>query len=158
MYDPSSRFFFKMGNAKFIEDVEYDGSLELRKTVFEEEYVIIPTVATENDQVFTPEIIYDANLENQDTPELPPIHIEEPAPTHVEKQQQPQLEVPLRRSIRERRLVISDDYIVYLQEHKFDMGLEDDQISFSQAKQCVNSNKWIDAIKDKMKSIEDNDV
>ena len=90
-------------------------------------------------QVITLENIYDANLENQDTPELPPIHIEEPAPTHVDEQQQPQLEVPLRRSISERRSAISDDYIVYLQEHEFDIGLEDDPISFSQAKQCVNS-------------------
>ena len=142
-----------MGNAKFIEDVEYGVSSELRKIVFEEEYVIIPTIATENDQVITPEIIYDAYLENQDTPELPPIHIEELA-----KQQQPQLEVSLRRSIRERRLVISNDYIIYLQEHKFDMGLEDDPISFSQGKQCVNSENWIDAIKDEMKSMVDNDV
>ena len=46
-YDPSSRSFFETGNAKFIEDVEYGGSLELKKIVFEEEYVIIPTVATE---------------------------------------------------------------------------------------------------------------
>ena len=45
------------------------------------EYVIIPTIATENDQVITPEIIYNENLENQDTPELPPIHIEEPTIT-----------------------------------------------------------------------------
>ena len=118
-----------MGNAKFIEDVEYGGSSKLRKIVFEEEYAIIPTVAIENDQVITPEVIYDANLENQDTLELPSIHIGEPAPTHVVEQQQPQLEVPLRRS------AISDDYIVYLQEDEFDMGLEDDPISFNQAKQ-----------------------
>ena len=38
------------------------------------------------------------------------------------------------------------------------MRLEDDPISFSQAKQCVNSKNWIDAIKDEMKSMEDNDV
>ena len=157
-YDPSSRSFFEMGNAEFVQDIEYGGSSELRKIVFEEKYVIILIVATKNDQVITLEIIYDANLENQDTPELPPIHIEEPAPTHVEEQQQPQLEVPLRRSIRERRLVILDDYIIYLQEHEFDMGLEDDPISFSQTKQCINSKNWIDAIKDEMKSMEDNDV
>ena len=77
--------------------------------------VIIPTVATKNDQVITPKIIYDANLENQDMiPELPPIHIEEPTPTQVVEQQQPQLEVSSRRSIRERRSTISDDYIIYL--------------------------------------------
>ena len=50
-YDPSSRSFFETGNAKFIEDIEYGGSSELRKIFFEEEYIIIPTVATKNDQV-----------------------------------------------------------------------------------------------------------
>ncbi|KAL6315442.1 hypothetical protein AAG906_000734 [Vitis piasezkii] len=87
-----------MGNAKFIGGVEYSGSIGLRNFVFEEEYVIISTLATENDQ---------------------------------EKQQHPQLEVLLRRSTRERRMTIPNDYIVYFQEHEFDMRLEDDPISFS---------------------------
>ncbi|RVW48934.1 hypothetical protein CK203_117172 [Vitis vinifera] len=87
-----------MDNAKFIEGVEYGGSTGLRNFVFEEEYVIISTIATENDQ---------------------------------EEQQHPQLEVSLRRSTREKRMTIPNDCIVYLQEHEFDMGLEDDPISFS---------------------------
>ena len=49
-YDPSSKSFFEMGNAKFIEDVEYSGSVKLRDLVFEEEHVTVPTVAIENDQ------------------------------------------------------------------------------------------------------------
>ena len=36
-------------------------------------------------------------------------------------------------------MAIPNDYIVYLQEHEFDMGLKDDPISFSLAKQNVNS-------------------
>jgi hypothetical protein len=39
--------------------------------------------------------------------------------------------VPLRRSTRERRNAISDDYIVFLQEHEDDNGMiEDDPINF----------------------------
>ena len=38
------------------------------------------------------------------------------------------------------------------------MGLEDDPISFNQAKQSVNSHKWIEAMKDEIKSKEHNDV
>ena len=38
------------------------------------------------------------------------------------------------------------------------MRLEDDPMSFSQAKQSVNSHKWIKAMKDEMKSMKDNDV
>ena len=55
-------------------------------------------------------------------------------------------------------MTIPDYYIVYLQEHEFDMGLKDDLISFSQAKKSVNSYKWIEAMKDEMKSMKDNDV
>ncbi|KAL6348287.1 hypothetical protein AAG906_005584 [Vitis piasezkii] len=113
-YDPSYRSFFETGNAKFIEDVELSGREPLRKVVFEEESVSIPTIG------------------------------------HVQ--------VPLRRSTRERRSTISDDYIVYLQEHEFDMGLEDDPISVSQVKQSSNSEKWIETMKEEMKPMKDNGV
>ena len=32
------------------------------------------------------------------------------------------MDIPLRRLERERRPAISDDYIIYLQEHKYDVG------------------------------------
>ncbi|RDY04245.1 hypothetical protein CR513_12068, partial [Mucuna pruriens] len=61
--------------------------------------------------------------------------------TPIEQPQQPQ-EMPLRRSIRERRHVIPDDYIVFLQEHEDDIGLiKDDPINFYQAMQSSNSQK-----------------
>ena len=56
--------------------------------------------------------------------------------------------MPHRRSTRERISTISDDYVVYLQEHEFDMGLEDDPISISQVKQSSDFEKWIEAMKD----------
>ena len=57
----------------------------------------------------------------------------------------------LRRSIRERRSAISNDYIIFLQEHEDGVGLtEDDPINFSQ--------NWIDTMKDEMKSMNDNEV
>ena len=64
----------------------------------------------------------------------------------------------LKRSIRERRSTISDDYAVYLQEHEFHIGLKDDPILVSQVKQSSDSEKWIEAIKDEMKSMKDNSV
>lgn len=48
--------------------------------------------------------------------------------------------------------------MVYLQECEFDVGLEDDPVSFTQVKQCVNSYKWINSKKDEMKLMEDNDI
>ncbi|RVX07135.1 Retrovirus-related Pol polyprotein from transposon TNT 1-94 [Vitis vinifera] len=128
-YDPSTRSFFETGNAKFIEDVELSGR-DIKKGI-------------------------------QDTPEIPPAQVMEPIQVHQEVTQQPQepqVQVPLRRSTRERRSTISDDYVVYLQEHEFDMGLEDDPISVSQVKQSSDSEKWIEAMKDEMKSMKDNGV
>ncbi|RVW88542.1 Retrovirus-related Pol polyprotein from transposon TNT 1-94 [Vitis vinifera] len=147
-YDPSSRSFFEIGNAKFIEDVELSGREPLRKVVFEEESVSILTTGHGH-------IMFDDTIQNvqsiteiQDTPEIPPAQVMEPIQVHEEVTQEPQVQVPLRRSTRERRSTISDDYVVYLQEHEFDMGLEDDPISISQVKQSSNFEKWIEAMKE----------
>ena len=48
--------------------------------------------------------------------------------------------------------------MVYLQESKFDLGIDNDPVSFSQAISNDNSDKWIDAIKDELKSMEHNEV
>ena len=93
-YDPLSISFSESGNAKFIEDVEYSRSVKLMNIVFEEEYVPIPSTTT----VIAHVIMQDANMDNQDSLEISHTHIEEPTPTHVNGQQQPQLEVSLRRS------------------------------------------------------------
>ena len=67
--------------------------------------------------------------------------------------------MPIRRSTREKRSAISSDYVVYLQEHEFDVGmLENDPINFQQAMQNSNSHKWIDAMNEEIKSMADNDV
>ncbi|RVW39847.1 Retrovirus-related Pol polyprotein from transposon TNT 1-94 [Vitis vinifera] len=99
--------------------------------------------------------------EIQDTPEIPPAQVMEPIKVLEEVTQEPQeprVQVPLRRSTREMRSTILDDYVVYLQEHEFDMGLEDDPISVSQVKQSSDSEKWIEAMKNEMKSMKDNGV
>ncbi|RVW38473.1 Retrovirus-related Pol polyprotein from transposon TNT 1-94 [Vitis vinifera] len=165
-YDPSTRSFFETGNAKFIEDVELSGREPLRKVVFEEEFVNIPIITTGHGHVMFNDTIQNVQSITgiQDTPEIPPAQVMEPIQVHQEVTQQPQepqepqVQVPLRKSTRERRSTISDDYVVYLQEHEFDMGLEDDPILVSQVKQSSNSEKWIEAMKDEMKSMKDNGV
>jgi len=48
---------------------------------------------------------------------------------------------------------------VYLQEHEDDISLiEDVSINFCQAMKSSNSQKWIDAMEDDIKSMRDNDV
>ncbi|KAL6322023.1 hypothetical protein AAG906_003165 [Vitis piasezkii] len=136
-YDPSTRFFFETSNAKFIEDVELSGREPLRKVVFEEESVSIPIITTGHGH-----IIFDDTIQNvqsiteiQDTHEIPLTLVMEPIQVHEEVTQQPQepqVQVPLRRSTRERRI--------------------------SQVKQSFDSKKWIEALKDEMKSMKDNGV
>ena len=102
-----------MGNAKFIEDVELSGREPLRKVVFEEKSVNIPII---NIPIITTEhghIMFDDTIQNvqsitgiQDTPEIPPAQVMELIQVHQEVTQQPQephVQVPLRRSTRERR-------------------------------------------------------
>ncbi|KAF2318093.1 hypothetical protein GH714_041438 [Hevea brasiliensis] len=49
-YDPMTKSIFKIGNARFFEDVEFMGGERLKDFVFEEEYVDIPLIAMDNDQ------------------------------------------------------------------------------------------------------------
>mgnify|MGYP001794772631 CR=1 FL=1 len=64
----------------------------------------------------------------------------------------------LRRSTRERRNVILDDYVTFLLEHEDNGMLEDDPINFQQAVRSSNSQKWIDAMNEEFKSMQDNKV
>ena len=50
-------------------------------------------------------------------------------------------------------------FFVFLQEHDEGIGMvEDDPINFHQAMQSSNSQKWIDAINEEYKSMQDNKV
>ena len=67
--------------------------------------------------------------------------------------------MPLRRSTKEWRSAMTDDYIIFLQEHEDDIGLmEDDPINFRQTMKNINSQKWIDTINEKIKFMKDNDI
>lgn len=98
-------------------------------------------------------IVQDDNVEEQINDNLPynEIAINEPI---VEEPQ----EIILRRSHRERRLAISDSNVVYLQESDFDIEINKDLVGFSQAIDSADSNKWIDAMNDEMKFMEQNKV
>ena len=56
-------------------------------------------------------------------------------------------QVALKRSQRERRPAISNDYMVYLHEIGTDLSINvNDPVSFSRAVSCDNSEKWLNAI------------
>ena len=104
-YDPTTKSIFKTGIARFFEDVEFDRGDKDRDFVFEEEYVDIPTIVIDIDQAPIPDIIQEADP-NQNNIQEPPV---------PEEQTLPPLEpMTLRRSTRERRTVVPDDYIVFI--------------------------------------------
>nr|CAN66083.1 hypothetical protein VITISV_028833 [Vitis vinifera] len=156
-YDLAIRSIFETGTATFFEDVEFGGRNQARNIVFEEEEG--STIAFDNVQVSLPIIDQEVNLDPQPTDNIvqPLIANEDIAPE--EQTQQPQENMPLRRSTRERRNAISDDYIVYLQECEVESGMmEDDPINFQQVMKSSNSHKWIEAMNEEYKSMQDNKV
>ena len=56
------------------------------------------------------------------------------------------------------RLTISDDYIVYLQKHEYDVGDVSDLTTYKEAIVSPRSDFWIDAMKDEMTSMSHNKV
>ena len=48
--------------------------------------------------------------------------------------------------------------MIYLQESDFDIGTSKDPILFSQAMESNDSDKWIDAINEELKSMYQNEV
>ena len=68
------------------------------------------------------------------------------------------MDIPLRRSERALKRAILDDYIVYLQEHEYNVGDVSDLTTYKEAIVSPQSNFWIDAMKDEMTSISQNKV
>ncbi|RVW74320.1 Retrovirus-related Pol polyprotein from transposon TNT 1-94 [Vitis vinifera] len=138
-------------------DVEFGGRNQARNIVFEEEER--STIAFDNVQVSLPIIDQEVNLDPQPTDNIVQPLIANEDITPEEQTQQPQENMSLRRSTRERRNAISDDYIVYLQEREVESGMmEDDPINFQQAMKSSNSQKWIEAMNEEYKSMQDNKV
>ena len=63
------------------------------------------------------------------------------------------MDIPLRSSKRECRPSISDDYIVYLQEHEYDVGDVSDPTTCKEVIGSPQSNFSIDAMKEEMTSM-----
>jgi hypothetical protein len=84
----------------------------------------------------------------------------EPIATHEGEQQQPQakdvlnVEAP-RRSQRIKRSAISDDYEVY---NTKEFHMEGDPTSYEEAMRSAHSSKWLEAMKDEMRSMSSNGV
>ena len=63
------------------------------------------------------------------------------------------MDILLRRSERVRRPAISNDYIIYLQEHEYDVGNESNPTTYKKVIVSPQSNFWIDVMKDEITSM-----
>ena len=103
-----------------------------------------------------------ANTTPADTPATVPDVTSNDA--FVENNQQSQTVInvpnnePLRRSQRARKPAIPDDYLTYMSEDTNEPVLDNDPTSFKEAMESEYSSKWLDAMKDEMKSMSTNDV
>ncbi|GJZ30076.1 hypothetical protein Tco_0575123, partial [Tanacetum coccineum] len=88
-------------------------------------------------------------LNNEQTP-----HEKNNLPTQTSEPVRKELNKPAR----VRKSAIPDDYIVYLQEADFGIGIDNDRVSFSQAIKGDKSKMWIDAMKEELKSMAQNKV
>ena len=141
------------------EGTDIGKNMQTEEFAFEEERPGNPTSSTSLD------IVIPSLYEHHDEPVIdePQPVIFEPEPVIDEPQlvvdePQPIVHVPLRRSQRVRRSAIPDDYVVYLQEHDFDLGEDDDPWTYDQAVQSSQSSKWMDAMIDELRSMDTNRV
>ena len=67
-------------------------------------------------------------------------HINDKSINNEQVVDEPQ-EITLRRSERQKRPAISDDYVVYSLEQECDLSIDEDPVSFKQAIECSNSEK-----------------
>ncbi|RDX70551.1 Copia protein, partial [Mucuna pruriens] len=115
-YDLTSRTIFEREMREFLRKLSLGiRMLSLRKDLL---ITLVKSFNRRQCSTIVPDIVPEQNYDEV----LPRTHIEQP--------QQPQ----------ERRHAISDNYIVFLQEHEVDIGLiEDDPINFCQAMKSSNS-------------------
>ncbi|RDX96336.1 hypothetical protein CR513_21008, partial [Mucuna pruriens] len=141
---PLQDHFFETEKEKFIEEVQFRREGNMMCVVFEEELVV------DYEQVFALIIVQEMDLDKTILRFFLSITYSSNSIAQ---------EVPLKKSTRERKSAISDDYVVYLQEHKDDIDLiKEYPINFSQDMQSSNSQKWIDVLNDEIKLMVDNDV
>jgi len=124
------------GNARFIENGQFSGSNEPR-------IVDIKEIQVE---------ILSTSVSDTTTPEEPSHN----AQVQTEKVQP--VETTLRRSTREKRPAISSDYVAYSVEQECDLSVDKDPLSFKQGMNWDDSEKWYNATKEELKSLDNNKV
>jgi len=151
-YSPKhSMKIVETGHTRFTENGEISESIVPRDVEIKEVKMQVPLTCASSSKVIAPSVVLPNNNEEEQHNNEPMIHNE---PIVKEPQ-----EITLRRSQRERRPAISNDYVVYLHEIETNLSINDnDPISFSQTVSCDNSEKWLDVMKEELNSMEHNGV
>ncbi|GJV65502.1 retrovirus-related pol polyprotein from transposon TNT 1-94 [Tanacetum coccineum] len=142
------------GNAKFFENGEVGGSVENQVVYIHEIRDDDPLPMNVHKYTTTPDVVpvfqnQEQHLNNEQTP-----HEEINLPTQTSEP----VGITLNKPARVRKSAIPSDYIVYLHETDFDIGIDNDPVSFSQAIKGDKSEMWIDAMKEELKSMAQNKV
>ncbi|PKU59784.1 Retrovirus-related Pol polyprotein from transposon TNT 1-94 [Dendrobium catenatum] len=122
----------KTENARFIENDESSGSIEPRNVEVKEVGVKISLPITSN-KVVIPIVEKFDNIQDE---QMNDYTSQNEIVTNEPIIDEPQ-EIALRRSTRVKRYVILNNYMVYFQESDFDLGIDDDPASFSQAIESI---------------------
>ena len=116
----------EIGNARFVENGKISGNDESRKVNLEKIRVDIPPPFPTQD-IVVPQPIQQVEGNEQHYGNDSPLHKDITTKNNVESLQS----AVLRKSQQKRRPAISYNYMVYLQESDFDIGINKDSISFS---------------------------
>ena len=84
--------------------------------------------------------------------------VDPPVVAEVAQPAEPVEQIHVRRSARQKRPAITDDFVVYLSEDAYDIGVVVDPKNYLEAVTCSQSSMWTDAMHDEMKSMVNNDV
>ena len=160
---PYSTRIVEYGNARFIENGQSSGSSEPRKVDVQETKVetFTPSVSP---PVVVPLIVPQfRNVLEQQNNILTPLdeHVND-EPTNnkqaTNEQVLPKKKIALRRFTKQKRLAFLNDHMVYSLEHEYDLSVDKDPISFKQAMECNNFEKWFNVMKEELELMDDNKV
>jgi hypothetical protein len=153
--------FVETRHAVFLEN----GDMEPREVDLEEKRVYVPTPLIQESHIPVPQVVAPSVETNVSTPPVEVSEIPNDIPND-EPQQSPAVpspcpavhNEPIRRSQRDRRPAISNDYVVYMNEDVNDIGKTEDPNSYKEAMMSKHSSEWLNAMNDELKSMSDNDV
>lgn len=133
------------------------GAQNLRMSHLKKNRMVIAIPITQYNVIVPPIVIQ--NSDGQNTIDiLDTIQVEDTGSEPPVVANEQMNDMSLRKSQRERRSVISDDYYVYLQEHESDIGIDNDPENLSQARNSDKFPLWMEVMNDELKYMEYNEV